>query len=128
MLGQTNQSIQAGKLQRRLRKTMTDAELKLWQSLRCRQLQDCKFRRQHPWGDFILDFACLNRMLVIELDGGQHAESTDDLRRDRILQDTGFTVLRFWNNDVLTNTEAVVDVINRALLERRNPSPPQPSP
>ncbi|MBW3551236.1 MAG: endonuclease domain-containing protein [Proteobacteria bacterium] len=129
MHAQTNKNIKTAKLQRRLRSSMTDAEHKLWRCLRGRQLNGCKFRRQHPHGDFILDFVCLSEKLVIEVDGGQHAGSVADAIRDKVLQAAGFTVLRFWNHDVLEQTEAVMDAVYRALLDpQRTPSPPQPSP
>ena len=95
--------------------SMTDAEMRLWQRLRSRQLADCKFRRQHPYLDFVLDFVCLERWLVIEVDGGQHLENERDQRRDKRLQEAGFLVLRFWNNQVLQETDAVVEVIWAAL-------------
>ena len=124
MKGQTNQNILTNKLQRELRKTMTDAERKLWQQLRGKPFDGHKFRRQHPFGDFILDFVCLEAKLVIEVDGGQHNESAQDLVRDQVLKQAGFRVMRFWNNQVLTEIEAVVEAIWLEL----HPSPPQPSP
>jgi very-short-patch-repair endonuclease len=126
MRGQTNQAILKPKLQRRLRNALTEAEQKLWQRLRGRQLEDCKFRRQHPYFDFILDFVCLERKLVVEVDGGQHADSAVDVTRDALLQQDGFRVLRFWNNEVMSNTDEVVEVILRNLVERATPSPPSP--
>jgi len=124
MQGQTNETILTPKLQRRLRVAMTDAEHKLWQRLRGRQLDACKFRRQHPYYDFILDFVCLERMLVVEVDGGQHAESPVDAARDAFLSQGEFRVLRFWNHEVLSLTDEVVEVIWRNLMERATPSPP----
>ncbi|HWW99877.1 endonuclease domain-containing protein [Collimonas sp.] len=108
---------------KQLRKTMTDAERKLWHRLRGQQL-GVKFRRQHPFGDYVLDFICVERCLVIEVDGSQHIENQEDEERTRRLQIAGLTVLRFWNNEVLNETEMVVQAIWHAL----NPSPPQPSP
>lgn len=91
---------------------MTDAEQALWRILRGRQISGLKFRRQHPFGDFILDFVCLEYRLVIEVDGGQHTEQTEyDQIRTRILQKAGFQVLRFWNNEVLREIEAVKEKI-----------------
>jgi len=90
---------------------MTDAERKLWLALRDRRLAGFKFRRQVPVGPFIVDFLCYHARLVIEVDGGQHAESARDARRDQWLEANDFRVLRFWNNDVLTNTEGVLTVI-----------------
>jgi very-short-patch-repair endonuclease len=112
VLGQTNDKILANKLQRTLRNEMTDAERALWAALRGRQFSGLKFRRQHPFGDFILDFVCLAHKLVIEVDGSQHDKSKeyDDLRTKR-LGTAGFRVLRFWNNDVLQEIEAVKERI-----------------
>ena len=109
---------------------MTDAEMRLWQRLRSRQLADCKFRRQHPYLDFVLDFVCLERWLVIEVDGGQHLENERDQRRDKRLQEAGFLVLRFWNNQVLQETDAVVEAIWAALhnAAQSNLPPPHPHP
>jgi very-short-patch-repair endonuclease len=100
---------------RRLRCNMTDAERKLWQSLRQRQLLSCRFRRQVVIGGYIVDFACLEVRLVVEVDGGQHNESAADLGRDADLALNGFRVLRFWNNDVLLNIEGVLQAIAEAV-------------
>ncbi|GAA5081656.1 DUF559 domain-containing protein [Lysobacter panacisoli] len=111
---------------RRLRNSPTEAEHRLWQYLRGRQVSGCKFRRQHPFGRFILDFACLERKVVIELDGGHHADTLRyDRERTKYLEEAGFVVLRFWNNDVLGNAEGVIDVITAA-LQKATPSPPNP--
>jgi very-short-patch-repair endonuclease len=97
---------------RELRKNPTDAERMLWQKLRYWQIDGCKFRRQQPLGRYIVDFACLQRKLIIELDGGQHAQQVDyDKDRDGWLRDQGFVVLRFWNNDVHANIDGVMEVI-----------------
>jgi very-short-patch-repair endonuclease len=86
---------------RKLRKNMTDAERALWARIRRRQILDCKFRRQQPLGDYIVDFVCLEKKLIIELDGGQHIEQEEyDSRRTHWLEEQGFRVLRFWNHDV----------------------------
>lgn len=107
-----------------LRKTLTDAERKLWQRLRGRQL-GIKFRRQHPFQGYVLDFVCLEQRLVVEVDGSQHAEAMQqDAARTEVLTRAGFRVLRFWNNEVLMETDAVVEAIVGAL----NPSPSCPSP
>ena len=91
MKGQTNPSILVPKLQRRLRSASTDAERLLWRRLRTRQLDGCKFRRQHPFGDFVLDFVWLERMVAIELDGSQHAECIEaDAVRTAFLKRAGF--------------------------------------
>lgn len=95
-----------------LRNNMTDAEKRLWIDLRRRRLLGCKFRRQQPLGSYIVDFVCLSERLIIELDGGQHArELAYDRHRDHWLTEQGFTVLRFWNNDVFENIEGVLQTI-----------------
>jgi very-short-patch-repair endonuclease len=95
-----------------LRQNTTDAERRLWGALRGRRLQGYKFRRQHPIGRFIVDFACTRHRLVIEADGGQHDESKSDARRT---ESQGWRVIRFWNNDILANTEGVVSTILEVL-------------
>jgi very-short-patch-repair endonuclease len=101
---------------RKLRRDQTDAESKLWARLRSRQLCDTKFRRQHPIGPFIADFCCVERGLVIELDGGQHAaQSKRDQRRSTFLERTGYRVLRFWDNEVLKNIDGVLERIIQTL-------------
>lgn len=104
---------------RKLRSEMTEAESYLWQHLRARQIHDLKFRRQHPVGNYILDFACIEAKLAIEVDGGQHNElqSLDNLRT-AWLETQGWKVLRFWNNEVLQNVEGVLEVIcNRLTIK-----------
>jgi very-short-patch-repair endonuclease len=104
-----------------LRKRPTEAERVLWRSLRARQVEGLKFRRQQPIGGYIVDFACLEKALVIEVDGGQHAEDTQaekDRTRDRWLESEGFTVLRFWDHEVLANTLGVLEEIGRTCLGR----------
>ena len=96
---------------RDLRSRQTDAELRMWSRLRNRQLFGFKFVRQEQVGPFFADFACREANLVVELDGGQHSLSTSDERRTQFLQEHGYRVLRFWNNDVLLNTEGVLQVI-----------------
>jgi very-short-patch-repair endonuclease len=98
-----------------LRQNTTDAERRLWAALRGRRLQGYKFRRQHPIGRFIVDFACTRHRLVIEADGGQHDESKSDARRTAWLESQGWRVIRFWNNDILANTEGVVSTILEVL-------------
>ncbi|MFL6580817.1 MAG: endonuclease domain-containing protein [Burkholderiales bacterium] len=81
-----------------LRKNQTDAESRLWQRLRNRQLEDCKFRRQHGFQPYIVDFVCLEKKLIVEVDGGQHmANSKSDEQRTKFLESQGFKVIRFWN-------------------------------
>ncbi|MFT4249219.1 MAG: endonuclease domain-containing protein [Pseudomonas sp.] len=104
---------------RALRGRMTDAEHRLWYRLRDRRLFGCKFRRQCPIGPYVVDFACLERHLVIELDGSQHLGSRADSRRDAFLADKGFAVLRFWNNAALANTDTVCGEIVRWLAGYR---------
>jgi very-short-patch-repair endonuclease len=98
---------------------MTDAERKLWNVLRNRGL-GVKFRRQVPIGPYVVDFAAISERLVIEVDGGQHAESDRDKARDDFLASNGLRVLRFWNRDVLVNLDGVVSTVQRALT---TPSP-----
>src|SRR5215475_14346235 len=96
-------------LARALRKNQTDAEKVLWYRLRNHQLEDRKFRRQQVLGKYIVDFLCLEPKLVIELDGGQHAERTEqDEQRTQYLQSLGYRVLRFWNHDVLHEPDAIL--------------------
>jgi very-short-patch-repair endonuclease len=112
MQGQTNRTISTGSFQRKLRHNMTDAERKLWSILRGRQIEGLKFRRQHPFENYILDFVCLDEKIVIEVDGGQHQERfTEDSIRTRALENAGFRVLRFWNHEVLQQCEAVAEQI-----------------
>ena len=85
-----------------------------------------KFRRQHPYDDYILDFVCLEKKLVIEVDGGQHAGSIRDRQRDRFLENCGFKVLRFWNNDILTKTDAALELIHLSLAQPNHPHPGPP--
>ncbi|HKZ11154.1 MAG TPA: DUF559 domain-containing protein [Rhodanobacteraceae bacterium] len=128
MRGQTNQSILKPKLQHRLRNAVTDAERLLWRHLRLRQLDGCKLRRQHPFGDYIVDFACLEKALIVELDGSPHAERTDgDRLRSAYLEQAGFHVLRFWNNEVFADVDGVPDAMWQALRGRGEPHPhPRP--
>lgn len=115
---------------KKLRTDMTDAERRLWYRLRAHRFDGHKFKRQVPVGPYVLDFACLGRKLVIEVDGGQHAESQTDIVRDRYLTKEGFRVLRFWNNDVLKNTDGVLEVVLSALSKAPSPgalrAPPSP--
>lgn len=102
---------------RNLRKQSTDTERHLWYNLRANRL-GFKFKRQVPIGTYIVDFLCMERRLIVELDGGQHLDNQKyDIERTAWLNGRGFKVLRFWNNDVLQQTEAVVEVITQALGE-----------
>ena len=112
---------------RRLRNSATDAERKLWQHLRLRQLGGFRFRRQVPIASFIADFVCPELKLVVELDGGQHMERTGyDMHRTRMLEAGGYKVLRYWNDDVLLRTEPVLEDILRALRELEDESKSTP--
>ena len=127
-----------------LRQNQTNAEGLLWHYLSRKQLAGYRFRRQQPIGPYIADFACLSEKLLIELDGGQHAEQTaSDNRRDRFLQEKGYRVLRFWNHEVFENCFGVLESIYAALPHhppldggskdnslsgRGSPPPPQPAP
>jgi very-short-patch-repair endonuclease len=101
-----------------LRKRPTDAERLLWRHLRNRELGGWKFKRQYPVGPYIVDFICLEKNLVIEVDGGQHAENEEmDIQRSEYLNKMGYRVLRFWNNQVLVETEAVLNSIFAKIAE-----------
>jgi len=129
LIGQTNSKILQRKLQRILRTNMTDAEKVLWAALRGRQFSGYKFRRQHPFADYILDFVSLTLKLIIEVDGGQHcSQEAYDEARTNVLESAGFRVLRFWNNEVLKETESVREKIWNTIQELSLPSPSQPSP
>jgi very-short-patch-repair endonuclease len=100
-----------------LRINATDAERQLWQHLRRKQMGDLRFRRQFPLGPYVVDFVCLGRKLIVELDGGQHAERGEsDQIRTAWLTGEGFTVIRFWNDEVVKNMEGVL----ARILERLN--------
>jgi 2-isopropylmalate synthase len=110
---------------RTLRRNATDAERKIWRLLRDRRLSSIKFRRQVPIGPFVADFAAIEHRLVVELDGGQHADNASDVKRDAFLAAQGWRVLRFWNNDVMRNTEGVLQMIVEALAGIACPHPPR---
>jgi 2-isopropylmalate synthase len=99
---------------RAMRRTLTDAERRLWCALRDRRMQSVKFRRQAPVGPYIVDFLCIRHRLVIEADGSQHAESVRDNVRDAWLTRSGYRILRFWNHEVLTAQENVLATIAAA--------------
>ena len=100
---------------RRLRRDSTDAELRLWYRLRSRSILGFKFVRQEPIGPYVVDFVCREQRVIVEVDGGQHADSKRDLARDRWLVEHHYRVLRFWNNDVMANTDGVLETIAAAL-------------
>ncbi len=112
---------------KRLRREMTDAERLLWHYLRNRSTDGRKFRRQCPLGAYIVDFVCTEARLVVEVDGGQHVGSQYDAIRTAYFESVGFRVVRFWNTDVLIDTEAVLSVVYNELtaldIHRPNPSP-----
>jgi very-short-patch-repair endonuclease len=100
-----------------LRKNATRVEAILWSQLRAKQFGGLKFKRQQPIDEFVVDFVCFEKKLIIELDGGQHAQAREeDRERDNRLSGKGYTVLRFWNNEVLENLTGVLEVIRRECL------------
>jgi len=102
------------RLAKNLRKRITDTERLLWQNLRAKRFLGLKFRRQEPIGAYIVDFVCFEKKVIIELDGGQHAlraEMENDSRRNHWFDSQGYTVLRFWDNEVLENMQGVLEVI-----------------
>ena len=105
---------------------MTDAETLLWRHLRGHRLDGQKFRRQQPIGNYIVDFVHMGARLIVEADGGQHLQSPQDQERDAWLRSEGFQILRFWNDDILLRSDAVLEAIWQAL--RAFPSPPAPLP
>lgn len=113
-------------LARNLRIRSTDVEHLLWSRLRAGRFEGMKFRRQHSIGQYIVDFICLEKKLIIELDGGQHTlpdAILKDRQRDAWLEKEGYTVVRFWDNEVLTNTTGVLEAIRERL---QTPSPQSP--
>jgi very-short-patch-repair endonuclease len=118
---------------RQLRTASTDAERLLWRHVRAHRFEGCKFKRQESIGKYIVDFVCYEVKLIIELDGGQHLENVSDKQRDDWLSLQGFRVLRFWNNDVLSNIEGVLQRVCENLSptsskEKRNNKSISPSP
>ena len=103
---------------RELRSNQTDVEAKLWRRLRDRQVFGAKFRRQHPIGSYIVDFCCPTLRLIVELDGGQHAEQgAADQARTYFLESRGYRVLRFWNNQVMTQLDDVLEEISKCCVD-----------
>jgi len=109
------------KLAKGLRKRSTEAEITIWQKIRSKQLNGHKFKRQQPIGNYIVDFVCFDRKLIIEIDGGQHAiEKEKDQQRELWLQSEGFAILRFWNTEIFENIDGVL----ASIMEKLNtPSP-----
>ncbi len=106
-----------------LRKRMTEVEKTLWYYLRDRRFEGLKFRRQYPLGKFIVDFICVEKKLIIELDGGQHAINANrDLMRDIWLGEQGYHVVRFWNNEVIENLNGVLETLH-SYLNNPHPNP-----
>ena len=108
-------------LARVMRKEPTEAEKKLWRCLRLRQIDGMKFRRQQTIGKYIADFVCLEKRVIVEVDGGQHGEDhgkAGDKVRDEWFSQRGYKVLRFWNNEVMKNTQGVVETIYKTCVER----------
>jgi very-short-patch-repair endonuclease len=115
----TRRSVPTG-IARKLRVNFTEAEARLWYHLRNRQLAGYKFRRQYAVGRYVVDFVCLEAKLIVELDGGQHSEQLQrDESRTLFLVTQGFRALRFWNDEMFRDTEAVLSVIRETLC----PSP-----
>jgi len=109
---------------RKMRGEASDAESLLWQQLRARRLSGYKFRRQVVIEPFIVDFVCIEAKLIVEADGGQHMEQHEyDAQRTKILDSKGYTVIRFWNHDILSNIDEVLAVIMEALLRSPHPNP-----
>lgn len=109
---------------RALRHNPTEAEVRLWRRLSARQVAGTRFNRQFPIGPFICDFVSRGAKLIIEVDGGQHADQAEaDAARTAFLETRGYRVLRFWNNEVLQNTDGVVQAIERVLLNSPSPDP-----
>ena len=116
-MGKTSRLTQ---LARRLRVNQTDAEKKLWRAIRANQIYGAKFRRQFPVPPYIVDFFCESANLVVEVDGGQHMDRTEeDEVRTEFLEHRGYEVVRFTNIDALTNLEGVVEVIGQRVIDRR---------
>ena len=117
-----------------LRRNQTDAERKLWYAFRDRRFEGFKFRRQVPIGPYFADFVCMRERLIVEADGGQHSWRVDeDEAPTKVLEEHGFRVLRFWNNEILTNLDGVIALIRLALPEvptsdRRCATTPHPNP
>ena len=107
-----------------LRANQTEAEQRLWYHLRAHRFMALKFKRQKPMGCFIVDFVCVEQRLIIEIDGGQHGEQAEyDQHRDAWLRSQGYTVLRFWNHEVMQQMEGVLEQIRSTIALSPSPSP-----
>ncbi len=114
---------------RTLRRNQTDSERKLWQLLRGRRFLDMKFRRQQQIGPYIVDFYCSRAKLIIELDGSHHLDQMQyDETRTHFLQQEGYTVFRFWDNEILRDSEGVMNKIHTFFQARNNSPHPCPLP
>ncbi len=103
---------------RHLRKNMTDAERKIWHSIKGKKIKNHRFRRQHPIGPYIVDFVCLENRIVIEIDGGQHAwQKETDEKRTKWLESEGYRVIRFWNNQIMNEFNGVIQILWNMLEE-----------
>ena len=112
------------KFAKSMRRQPTNAEALIWAALRGARMQGFKFKRQQPIGPYIVDFVCFEYGLIIEIDGGQHAEDVSaDQHRSNWLQSQGFRILRFWNNEVIERRDDVLESIIRALREYPSPQP-----
>ena len=113
---------------KRLRRNQTDAERLLWFRLRDRRLEGLKFKRQVPIYQFVVDFCCADARLMVKLDGGQHGVRQEaDQARTKRLEELGYLVLRFWNNDVIDNLDGVLETIV-STTKQHSPEPPHPNP
>jgi very-short-patch-repair endonuclease len=112
---------------RKLRRSETEAEKRLWRALRARQFLGLKFRRQTPVAGFIADFLCEELRIIIEADGGQHAENPSDLDRTTRLQAAGYQVIRYWNNEIMGNLEGVLEDLRERVLAISQGGTPHPT-
>lgn len=101
-----------------MRQSQTEAEKIIWHHLKAKRFLGFKFKRQHPIGPYFPDFVCLEHKLVIEIDGGQHSENKKDVVRTKFLEDEGYTVIRFWNNDVLGNIDGLLSSLSLTLSRK----------
>ncbi len=112
---------------RRLRRNETEAEKKLWQVLRARHFLGLKFRRQSPVAGFVADFLCEERRVIVEADGGQHADNPADIERTVRLRAAGYEVIRYWNNDIMGNLEGVLEDLRGRLVAISDGGAPHPT-